>query len=177
MCLHEAKPRTCNNILSFFIYSNNTNNRYSLWGWIIRPRTIIFLLRLLFHLGYRGLWFASRTNLESGPRFAEVCSLTTLFSYIFLNITGVSIYYCKQTWLLPEQNWGILYHQLSRHANRQGRRPKSHNSYDLKNRTKKSSIQMNPDYEWPIFKSVRVPNIKSPVGKRLNDWKLFQSPL
>ena len=37
-------------------------------------RTIIFLLCLLFDLGYRHLWFASMTNLEAGPRFADMWS-------------------------------------------------------------------------------------------------------
>ena len=45
---------------------------YSLRGWIIRPRIITFLLRLLFDLGYRCLLFASTTNLEAGPRFAGI---------------------------------------------------------------------------------------------------------
>ena len=30
------------------------------------------MLRLLFNLGYRGLLFASTTNLEAGPRFAGI---------------------------------------------------------------------------------------------------------
>ena len=34
--------------------------------------TSIFLLRLLFDLGYRGLRFASTTNLKAGPRFADI---------------------------------------------------------------------------------------------------------
>ena len=50
------------------ICSNNTNknlnNNY--------PLSIIFVVSLLFELGYRGLCFASRTNLESGPQFAKV---------------------------------------------------------------------------------------------------------
>ena len=31
-----------------------------------------FLRHLLFNLGYRGLLFASMTNLEAGPRFARI---------------------------------------------------------------------------------------------------------
>ena len=31
-----------------------------------------FLFRLVFNLGYRALRFASMTNLDSGPRFAEI---------------------------------------------------------------------------------------------------------
>ena len=31
-----------------------------------------FLLCILFDLGYRGLWFALKMNLESGPRFAGI---------------------------------------------------------------------------------------------------------
>ena len=39
----------------------------------------IFEICLLFDLGYRGLWFASRTNLESWPQFAEVCFQLSAF--------------------------------------------------------------------------------------------------
>ena len=45
---------------------------YSLWVQILRPRTIIFLLHLLFDLGYRALRFASMTNLEAVPLFAKI---------------------------------------------------------------------------------------------------------
>ena len=41
--------------------------RYSLRGLIIT-----FLLGLLFDLGYRGLLFASTTNLKAGPHFAGI---------------------------------------------------------------------------------------------------------
>ena len=41
--------------------SNNSTPNHHLW------------LCLLFNLCYRGLLFALRTNLESGPWFAEVC--------------------------------------------------------------------------------------------------------
>ena len=43
-----------------------------LQGLIIQPRTIHFLLCLLFDLSYRCLLFASATNLELGPRFARI---------------------------------------------------------------------------------------------------------
>ena len=45
---------------------------YSLWGWILRPWIITFLICLLFNLGYRGLLFASTMNLEAGPRLARI---------------------------------------------------------------------------------------------------------
>ena len=41
----------------------------------LEPLTIIFLLLLLLDLGYRGLLFASTTNLEEVPRFADICLL------------------------------------------------------------------------------------------------------
>ena len=50
----------CPNVVQYLL-------RYSLW-----PRTIIFVICLLFNLGYRGLWLASRTNLKLEPRIAEV---------------------------------------------------------------------------------------------------------
>ena len=42
---------------------------------IIWPNAIQYLLRLLFNLNTRASVFASRTNLEAGPRFAEICCL------------------------------------------------------------------------------------------------------
>ena len=36
------------------------------------PQIITFLLLLLYDLSYRGLQFASMTNLEAGPRFAGI---------------------------------------------------------------------------------------------------------
>ena len=46
---------------------------YSLWGWIRRPRTITYLLRLLFDVDVRALVFTLMTNLGSGPGFAKIC--------------------------------------------------------------------------------------------------------
>ena len=40
---------------------------------ILRTRIITFLLCLLFDLGYRGLLFASMTNLEAEPRVTRIC--------------------------------------------------------------------------------------------------------
>ena len=59
---------------------------YSIFAWIVtssqilRPWTIIFLLRLLFDLGYRGLLFASMTNLKAWPHLAEVWCAVFYFS-------------------------------------------------------------------------------------------------
>ena len=57
----------------FYIWPNDI--QYSLRGQILRPRTINFLLRLLFDLGYIVLRFPSTMNLEAGPRFARICIL------------------------------------------------------------------------------------------------------
>ena len=88
-----------------FIYSNymnkiyNSNSKLAEFYLIfvqmlfnIPPWTIIFVISLLVDLGYRGLWLTLRTNLESGPQFAEVwCAhraLLDLFQwktfYVFL---------------------------------------------------------------------------------------------
>ena len=57
--------------------------QYSLWyllrGRILRPRTIIFLLCLLFDLDIRALIFSLTTNLKVGPRFAGLCYLGYFF--------------------------------------------------------------------------------------------------
>ena len=53
--------------------SNNTF-QYSLQGGILQPWTITYLLCLLFDLDTRASVFASTTNLEAGPRFAEICN-------------------------------------------------------------------------------------------------------
>ena len=45
--------------------------QFSLRFQILRPRSIIFLLCLLFDLGYRGLLFASTMNLEAEPALPE----------------------------------------------------------------------------------------------------------
>ena len=43
-------------------------------GQVTRVRSINFMTRLLLDLDIRGLIIASRTNLESRPRFAKVWS-------------------------------------------------------------------------------------------------------
>ena len=70
---------------------------YLLWGQILGPRIITFLLRLLFDLGYRGLLFASTTNLGVRPRFAGICNSALVWLFIafilhvnygpFINVT------------------------------------------------------------------------------------------
>ena len=45
---------------------------YLLWGRMLRPRTTLFLLCLLFNLVILGSCFALTTNLEAGPRFAGI---------------------------------------------------------------------------------------------------------
>ena len=47
--------------------------QYSTWGWVTRPRSINFTFWLQLNLGHRLLVFASTTNLELGPRFADIC--------------------------------------------------------------------------------------------------------
>ena len=60
-----------------FIFKNSPNirysTRYSTRGRVTRPRSINFTIRLWLYLGLRLLLFASTTNLESGPRFADIC--------------------------------------------------------------------------------------------------------
>ena len=68
--------------------------QYWLRGRILRPKIIIFLLRLLFDLDITALILASRTILESGPRFAGICKTLNkppaLHDVLFLNFFDLS---------------------------------------------------------------------------------------
>ena len=46
---------------------------YSTRGRVTRPRSINYATWLRLNLGHRLLVFALTTNLESGPRFADIC--------------------------------------------------------------------------------------------------------
>ena len=87
--------------------------QYLLRGWILQPLTIIFVICLLFDLGYRGLWFASRTNLESGTRFAEVCIILifTVLCHYFAgqdnNIWSVNDYALRDLLVVLVQKFRI----------------------------------------------------------------------
>ena len=65
-----------NHVIQIFIrmlyYIRPNVIRYSLQDHKLRPQTIIFLLHLLFNLGNKVLLFALTTNLQSGPRFADI---------------------------------------------------------------------------------------------------------
>ena len=62
---------------------------YSLWGLILRPWIITFLLRLIFDSGYRGLLFTSTTHLEAGPHFTWIWCLCVL-NWCFIEENGNS---------------------------------------------------------------------------------------
>ena len=49
------------------------STRYSTRGLVTQPRFFNFGIRLRLDLGYKAFIFASTTNLESGPRFTEIC--------------------------------------------------------------------------------------------------------
>ena len=59
-----------------FILKNLPNiqnsTRYLTQGRVTRPRSINFTIRIGLDLGHRLLESASTTNLESGPRFADI---------------------------------------------------------------------------------------------------------
>ena len=67
---------------STFILKNSPNIRYLSWyltryltrGRVTRPQSSNFIIRLGLDLGHQLLVFASPTNLESGPRFADTCT-------------------------------------------------------------------------------------------------------
>ena len=60
-----------------FILKNSPNILYSTQyltrGWVTRPWSINFTFRLRLDLDHRLLVFSLTTNLESGPRFADIC--------------------------------------------------------------------------------------------------------
>ena len=51
---------------------------YSTRGLVTRPRFFKFAIRLRPDLGYKALIFASTTNVELGPRFADIWNLILL---------------------------------------------------------------------------------------------------
>ena len=53
-------------------YSTWYSTRYLTRGRVTRPRSINFTIRLKLDLGNQLLVVASTTNLESGPRFADI---------------------------------------------------------------------------------------------------------
>ena len=89
MAKGKKLPYMAANYLLIFI------SKYILW-----PRSIIFLLCLLFDLVIRALIFASTSNLQSGPRFAEIWSTAVLepFSNVsfLLSVTDGNNY-CPET--------------------------------------------------------------------------------
>ena len=54
-------------------YSPRYSPRYSTQGRVTRPRFFNSAIWLRLDLGYKALIFALTTNLESGPRFADIC--------------------------------------------------------------------------------------------------------
>ena len=72
--------------------------QYSLWGWILRPQTINFLLSLLFDLGYRDLRLASTTNLKVGPHLARILTWVILTSNVTCQKSGhMSLWFLSST--------------------------------------------------------------------------------
>ena len=62
-------------------YSTRYSTRYLTRGWVTRPRSIKFTIRLQLDLGRRHLVFASTTNLESARRNLQgSSSMHMLFS-------------------------------------------------------------------------------------------------
>ena len=60
-------------------YSPRYSTRYLTRDRVTRPRFFNFAIRLRLDLGYKALIFASTTNLESVPRFADICSTYSIF--------------------------------------------------------------------------------------------------
>ena len=59
-------------------YSTRYWTRYSTSGRVTQPQFINFTIRLRLNLGHPLLVFALTTNLESGPRFANICKTAIL---------------------------------------------------------------------------------------------------
>ena len=67
--------------------------------YLLQPWTIIFVICLQFNLGYRGLWLALRTNLQSEPLFAEVWYQTYFpISNFYPRQGKINILFLKTIW-------------------------------------------------------------------------------
>ena len=75
---------------------------YSTWGRITRPWSIIFTNRNRLDLGHRVLVFPSTANVESGPRFANIC-----FSILGQRING-AICFLHIAGVLKRQHFTIF---------------------------------------------------------------------
>ena len=65
MCGRVIAPSA--NLKLFFIYEPGSDSAF------VRTRIWYISIKLRFDLGVRGLWFASASNFELVPRFAEIC--------------------------------------------------------------------------------------------------------
>ena len=81
---------------------------YSCFNW---TQFLVSNIKLRLDLGYRLLRFASRTNLESVPRFTEICF--SVFS-VHLNILGIESFGS----FARDSHWesSILVYQFLQHA-------------------------------------------------------------
>ena len=92
-------------------YSTQYSTRYSTRGRVTWPRSINFTIRLRLDLVHRLLVFASTTNLESKPHFADICFNYKFFLVGFVTLSALaadsardSVFKCGIA-VAPVTNW------------------------------------------------------------------------